>query len=225
MKILVILLLLLSLAGGAGFGVYYLQNAPEEPDDVYDVVMGSDTEKAKPTKVTTEVSYTTFEGDTLTGFFVTKISGNDTIFEFTYDRLYTPEESIQEGTDERIKTVSGVISYHDGVFMSGDEDKWRPGVGTALELNFNLKEELLLDPVYSEDGNTITAKIKPENAVEVLGTDINAVGNIDIVVETNGVNLTMVTIEANTRYGVVSVRTSYTYGKLGDLFPEADSQE
>ena len=225
MKILVILLLLLSLAGGAGFGVYYAQNAPEKPDDVYDVVMNSDSEKLKPTKVTTEVSYITFDGDALSGFFVTKISGNDTIFEYTYDRFYTPAESLEDGTDKRIKTVSGVIYYNDGVFSSGDKDEWKPGVGTALEIKFNLDEKLLKDPTYSEDGHALTAKITPENAKEVFGTDLNAVDDIDIVVETNGVNLTMVTIEVGTQYGYMNIRTSYTYGKLGDLFPEANPAE
>lgn len=212
MKALIILLLVFSILSGIGFGIYYSQNAPL---DIYEIV-----EESKPTKITTEVNYSTIDGDNLTGFYVTKVNGNDTVFEYTYDRLYTPAESVAEGTTERIKTVSGVINYHDGVFTSGDNENWKPGTGTALDLKFDFNKRLLKDAEISEDGTKLTAKISPENAVKVLGTSLNAVDDIDIEVETNGVNLTMVTISANTQLGSMTIRTSYTYKAQDDLFPE-----
>ena len=212
MKILVILLLIFSILGGIGFGVYYTNNGPK---DVYDIA-----ESSKPTKITTEVSYVTFDGDSLTGFYVTKIHGNDTVFEYTYDRLRTPAEAVAEGTTDRIKTVSGVIYYHDGVFSSGDGGEWTPGAGAAFDLKLDLNERLLKDVEVSEDGNTVTAKLTAENAVKVIGTDLNAIDDIGIIIETNGINLTMVTITADTELGTLTIRTSYTYNDLGELFPE-----
>lgn len=212
MKAFIILLLVFAILSGIGVGSYY---AVYGPKDVYDIA-----ESSKPTKITTEVSYSTMEGDSLSGFYVTKVDGNDTVFEYTYDRLYTPAESIADGTNERIKTVEGVIYYRDGVYY-GDEEEWKPGTGTAMDLQFNLKKRLLKDIELNEDETVLTAKITPENAVEVLGTDLKAIDDIDIVVETNGVNLTMVTVSCDTQLGSVTIRTSYTYNAQ-DLFPEAD---
>lgn len=180
---------------------------------VYEIAASS-----KPTKVTTEVSYVTNAGDNLSGYYVTTVDGNDTVFEYTYDRLYTPAESIEDGTNDRIKTVKGVIYYHDGVY-SGDQEEWKPGTGTALDLTLNIKKSNLKDISFNEDKTILTAKISPDKAVDVLGTNLNATTDIDLVVETNGVNLTMVTISCNTANGAMTIRTSYTYN-VQDLFPE-----
>lgn len=213
MKAFIILLLVFSILGGIGFGIYYSANAPK---DVYDIAAES-----KPTKVTTEVNYVTADGDTLNGFYVTTVDGNDTQFEYEYQRLYTPAESVAEGTNDRIKNVSGVIYYRDGVY-SGDQGEWKPGVGTALELKLNISEKLLKDIELNEDGTVLTAKLTPENAIQVIGTDIRAVEDIDLTVETNGVNLTMVTIHCYTQYGEMTVRTSFTYGEQ-NLFADDEA--
>ena len=185
---------------------------------VYDIVAES-----QPTKVTTEVSYTTIDGDALTGFYITSVNGSDTVFEYEYQRLATPEESLKDGDLNRVKTISGVIYYHDGVYSYGDNAEWKPGTGSAIDLKFNIKEEYLKNVQFNEDGTVLTADITPENAIHVLGSDIRAVDDITIVVETNGVNLTLVTISCPTQIGDLAIRTSYTYNTQ-DLFPEADAQ-
>ena len=63
-------------------------------------------------------------------------------------------------------------------------------------------------------------KIVKTNDRKILG-DIE---DIDIVVETNGVNLTLVTISCPTQLGSVTIRTSYTYNAQ-ELFPESDDAE
>lgn len=220
MKIAIIVVLIVALLGGLGVGGYFLFSNNDEPGQVEEnnVALYEIANNSKPTKVTTEVSYVTTAGDALSGYYVTTIDGNDTIFEYSYDRLYTPAESIEEGTSERIKTVEGVIYYHDGVY-SGDQEDWKPGAGTAMELKFNLNASDLKDAVLNSDGTILTAKISPENAFKVIGTDISATGDINITVETNGVNLTMITISCNTAAGSMTIRTSYTYN-VQDLFPE-----
>ena len=225
MKVAIIVILIVAILGGLGVGGYFLffndndkgnDNVAQPTVDIYEI-----SNKSKPTKVTTEVSYVTTAGDTLSGYYVTTIDGNDTIFEYTYDRLYTPAESIEEGTADRVKTLSGVIYYHDGVY-SGDQEDWKPGSGTAMELKFHLSSGDLKNPTISEDGTILTAKVSPENAAKIIGTDIRAVEDIDLVVETNGVNLTMITISCRTATGSMTIRTSYTYN-VQDLFPEADA--
>lgn len=215
MKAFIILLLVFSILGGIGFGLLYDSYGPKS---VYEIA-----ETSQPTKVTTEVSYSTVEGDVLTGFYVTSVNGSDTVFEYEYQRLATPADSIEDGNVDRIKTVQGVIYYHDGVYTSGDNEEWKPGVGTAVDLDFNLNKRYLSDIEFNEDETVLTAKIAPENAATVLGTDLRAIDDILITVETNGVNLTMVTISCMTQLGEMTIRTSYTYSAQ-QLFPESDAE-
>ena len=180
-------------------------------------------DSSKPTKVTTEVSYSTMEGDILTGFYTTTVNGNDTVFEYEYQRLATPEDSIKDGSVDRIKTISGVIYYNDGVYTSGDNEEWKPGSGTAFDLKLEIKKRFLDDVQFNEDETILTATVSPENAEKVLGTDLNAIDDILLVVETNGINLTMVTISCMTQLGEMTIRTSYTYNTQ-ELFPESDAK-
>lgn len=213
MKAFIILLLVFSILGGVGFGMFYDSHGPKS---VYEIA-----ETSKPTKVTTEVSYSTMEGDVLTGFYTTSVNGSDTVFEYEYQRLATPEESLADGNVNRIKTVNGVIYYHDGVYYSGDNTEWKPGTGTAVELKFDLSKKYIKDAEFNEDETVLTGKIAPEDAAKVLGTDLRAVDDILITVETNGINLTLITVSCLTQRGEMTIRTSYTYNTQ-DLFPEAE---
>lgn len=213
MKAFIIVLLIIALLGGAAFGAYYFFFDGAAAGDVYEIANSS-----KPTKVTTEVSYVTKSGDNLSGYYVTTVDGNNTVFEYSYDRLYTPAESVAEGTNARIKTVEGVINYIDGVY-SGDQEEWKPGTGTALDLKFNLDKSKLKEATLNEDGTVLTAKIAPENAAAIIGTNLSATEDIEITVQTNGVNLTMILVSCNTANGAMTIRTSYTYNAQ-DLTPE-----
>lgn len=214
MKNLITLLIVVSLLCLSGCSLF----GGSDVEAICDIVANS-----QPTKVTTEVSYATFDGDALNGFYTTTVSGNDAIFEYEYQRLATPEESLEEGNFNRVKTINGVIYYHDGEYSYGDNTEWKPGTGSAIDLKFDIKEEYLNNAQLNEDGTVLTASITPENAKKVLGSDIGAVDDITIVVETNGVNLTLVTISCATQIGELAIRTSYTYNAQ-DLFPEADAQ-
>ena len=139
-----------------------------------------------------------------------------------YEKLATPEESLASGSSDRIMSYEGVISYRDGVYY-GDEEQWKPGTGTAFDLEFHLDKKLLKDAEVDEDGIVLTAKVTPENLKSVLGTNLNATGDAEITVTTNGVNLTMVEIKCATANGNITIRTSYTYNPQ-DLFPVIEEE-
>ena len=175
---------------------------------------------AKPTKIITDVKLATSSGDTLSGYYVTVTDGTNAIFEYTYDRVATPEDSLATGSSDRIVTEKGTINYKDGAYSSGDAESWRPGTGTALELKLNFDDELFKNATVSEDGQSLEVKMGAEALKTFIGTDLNATGEATVTVSTNGRNLTMITISCATATGTLSVRTSYTYNRQ-DLSAEA----
>ena len=176
-------------------------------------------QNAAPTKIITEVNMVTKAGDSLVGYYVTSTDGTNAIFEYKYQRLATPAESVASGDSSRIITEEGVINYKDGNFTSGDGEAWRPGTGTAFELALNFDKSLFKGATTTEDGNELTATMSAEELIEFVGTDLNATGDATVTISTNGRNLTLVTISCSTANGDLIIRTSYTYNKQ-NLFPE-----
>ena len=217
MKKFVILLLVIALLSITGCDK--LQRSPEGAEVICEIA-----NKSKPTKITTDVNYATNKGDVLTGYYVTTTDGVDTIFEYYYEKLATPEESLASGSSERIIASEGVIYYKDGAYYYGDEQAWKPGTGTALELKFNVDSELIKDATLSEDLTSLSGKVSKENLKSLIGTDLGASGDADVIIETNGVNLTMLTVSCTTANGTITVRTSYTYNPQ-NLFPEETDAE
>ena len=221
MKKFILLLLVLSLLVLPGCKLIKGDNQEEQGPDasgVYEIA-----KRSAPTKIITDVNYVTNVGDSLSGYYVTSTDGTNVIFDYYYEKLATPEESIASGNFSRILPVDGVIYYKDGVYY-GDEEKWKPGTGTAFDLKFNVDENLLKNVTLNEDATELTAKISPENLVAFIGTDLNAVGDATVTITTNGYNLTMLAVACSTANGQLSIRTSYTYN-VQELFPEEDVTE
>ena len=218
MKKFVILLLVIALLSITGCDML-LQRSPDGAEVICEIA-----NKSKPTKITTDVNYATNKGDILTGYYVTTTDGVDTIFEYYYEKLATPEESIASGSSDRIVASEGVIYYKDGAYYYGDEQAWKPGTGTAFELKFNVNSELIKDAVINGDFTTLEGKVSKENLKSLIGTDLGAVGDATVIIETNGVNLTMLTVSCTTANGTITVRTSYTYNPQ-NLFPEETDAE
>ena len=219
MKKFVILLLVFSLLGLTSCALLEkvgLGN-PEGTTEICEIASNS-----KPTKVTTEVNYVTNAGDTLQGYYVTTTDGSNAIFEYYYQRFATPAESVESGNSDRIVSFEGVINFKDGVYF-GDEEDWKPGTGTAFDLKFNIDPSLLKDIEINEEGNELTAKVSAEDLASVIGTSLNAVGDAEISLITNGVNLTAVTITCTTANGNMTIRTSCTYNPQ-ELFPEVEEE-
>lgn len=221
MKKFVILLLVVGLLSLTGCDM--LKNLGKKAPDGAEVICEI-ANKSKPTKVTTDVNYVTNKGDTLSGHYVTTTDGVDTIFEYYYEKLATPEESIASGSSDRIVVAEGTIYYKDGTYYYGDEQSWKPGTGTAFELKFNVDPELIKDSVIDEDLTTLEGKVSKEDLKAFIGTDLGAVGDATVIITTNGVNLTMVTVSCATASGTITVRTSYTYNPQ-NLFPEETDAE
>ena len=217
MKKFVILLLVFSLFGLTSCGLLQKVGigAPSAADLICEIA-----KQSNPTKVATEVNYLTSANDKLIGYYETATDGTNAIFNYYYERLATPAESIESGNSDRILSFEGTINYKDGAYF-GDEEAWKPGAGTAFDLKFNVDVDLFKDVVVNEDGNILEAKVSPENLAAVIGTDLNATGDATITVTTNGVNLTAITVTCNTAAGTVTIRTSYTYNQQV-LFPEVE---
>ena len=179
--------------------------------------------ESAPTKVTTEVSYVTNSGDTLNGYYVTTTDGTNMIFEYHYEKLATPAESIELDNDSRVIEYDGVINYIDGVY-TGDQTEWRPGTGTAFDLKFELDHKRLKDVEIDDLGTSFQAKVSSEDLKSIIGTDLGAVGDASVRVETNGANLTILTVTCTTEVGTITIRTSYTYNRQ-NLTPEVDSDK
>ena len=173
-----------------------------------------------PTVIVTAVDYIDADGTQLIGDYTMSIEGDNSIFEFLYQRYRLPEDGVADDTYEMIKEKKGTIYYKDGAY-STDGDEYEAEAPTAIQLRFNLDKDYLKDVSISEDDTVLTAKISPENAKHVLGTDLKAGGDISITVKTNGVNLTMVFVECVAVNGAtVSVRTSYSYNSVNLEFPD-----
>nr|MBQ8890805.1 hypothetical protein [Clostridia bacterium] len=173
-----------------------------------------------PTVIVTAVDYIDADGTQLIGDYTMSIEGDNSIFEFLYQRYRLPEDGVADDTYEMIKEKKGTIYYKDGAY-STDGDEYEAEAPTAIQLRFNLDKDYLKDISISENDTVLTAKISPENAKHVLGTDLKAAGDISITVKTNGVNLTMVFVECVAVNGAtVSVRTSYSYNSVNLEFPD-----
>ena len=175
-----------------------------------------------PTRVVTMVEYKNTDGKTLVGWYDLQVEGENSIFTFKYDRYRTVKEAIAEGTSERIKTVEGTVYCKDGKY-TGDGFSWS-SAPVSTDIKLNLDPELLKDAVVSEDGNTLTALITPENSEAVIGTTLSAVGDISLTATSNGTFFTGIVLTCTTIEGAsLTVRTSYSRNviDLDPLFPES----
>lgn len=183
---------------------------------------------AAPTKIVTTVNLLTTSGDKLSGFYETVTDGTNMIFNYRYQRLNTPEESIQTGNNDRVITEEGTINYKDGVYFSGDLETWRPGTGTAFELKLNFDRKLFknADVLKDENGNKygIETKMTAEELTEFVGTNLNTTGEATVTIVLRGSNLYSVTISCATATGTLTVTTSYTQNPQ-NLFPEVETEE
>lgn len=229
MKKIILMLIVLSLLCLAGCknntGNKQSENDATPPPSP---VVESDVEKmctiatgSKPTKTITIVTLSTYAGDELKGIYSTATNGTDVIFDYTYQRFNTPEESIETGNYDRILTLKGVVNYKDGVYFSGEGDEWRPGTGTALDLKLNFNAELFKNAVADENGTTLEVKLTADELAKFIGTTLNATGDATVTIVHNNVNLSKVTVKCSTASGSLTIESSYTYN-VQDLFPEVD---
>ncbi len=178
-------------------------------------------QELEPTRTVTSVEYIDKDGKKLEGWYDLQVEGENSVFSFKYDRYRTVEEALEENTKERIKTVEGVVYCRDGKY-SGDGFTWS-SAPVSTDIKLNLDPSLLIDPVISEDGRTLTATVSSENIEAVAGSTLSAVGDISLVATTNGTYFTGVVLTCTTIQGAtLTVRASYSRNAvdLEPLFPE-----
>ena len=167
--------------------------------------------KSNPTRVVTDVAYLTNAGDTLSGYYRTTTDGTNVIFEYYYEKIATPAESLATGNYDRIVPVEGVIHYKDGSYSSGDGENWRPGTGTAFDLKLNFDKDLFKKATVK--GDVLTVKLSATELAAFIGTDLNAVGEAEVEIAVIGENLTNVKVVCTTDNGKLTINNSYTYVK------------
>lgn len=215
-KIISLLLALSMLFGVALMLGSCNSNEEEVPRDIYAIA-----NESAATSVTTQIDYTTAEGDSLDGWFAMQSEGNNAILTYEFSRLQTVEEAAENGLG-RIVREEGKYYYIDGIYYkSGEGEPWI-GAPDDTEYKFDLQESKLIDPSISQDGKMLVATMTPENCVEMFGFDIDANGDLVLTVETNGTNLTRLEISCTTVSGAsVYIRSSYSYNtELGLDFSE-----
>ena len=180
--------------------------------------------QSAPTKVITDVSFVTNAGDSLKGTYKTTTDGTNMIFEFDTQRLATPAESLELGNSDRFISTKGIVNYKDGVFFGAEGDEWRPGSGTTFDIKYNFDEKIFADATVSEDGAELVCTVSGEELISIIGTDLNAVGDVEITLTTNGHNLNKIVIKCATANGKFTISTSYTYNRQ-NLFPETEETE
>ena len=178
------------------------------------------------TRVVTIVEVVDKDGEELGGRYAIDIDGNNSISEYAFRTYRTIEDGVGDfvdgGQPDRFKNIEGKAYYKDGK-LSYDGDKWSSGDPVAVNLKLNLDLNLLLNPVCSEDGTTLTAKVSADKAKEVLGVEINAEGDISLTVVATASRLTSVSVSCITKNGsTMDIKTSYSYVPATLVFPGAE---
>ena len=201
MKKIISLLLMLVLA-------FSLASCGGEGEGLLSIVSSS-----KPTKISTITAYVVSETETYNGNYTMSIEGNDSIFEFSYER----RAEVWEMAPGMKVTEAGVVYYKDGLYSYGG-DEWNSEAPSAVKIDFNLNKNYF--DSYTESANNFVATVSGENIAKVLGFDVGVDGVVTIEVYTNGVYLTRIDVDYKTSSGAsVSVATSYTYDTIDLKFP------
>ena len=177
---------------------------------------------SSPTEVVTQVTYSypsseklsEFNGK-LNGFYMLRIDDSDSIFDYEYRTLATPEEMIPDG----VKLVKGTLYCKDGK-TSVDGDSWSVITADTVNAQFTLVKGYFKTYEKSEDEKTLTATITGENIANIIGHELSANGDINFVLKTNGIYLTGIEINYKSLSGAdVFINTSYTYNDIELEFP------
>ncbi len=198
--------LVLTLAFAAIFALAGCQAGQEE---IYSIA-----NNCSATQITTSVQYV-YENETISTWYDILVDdANNAIIEYEIGKYLSISEGVATGGDF-VEEDSGVIYYYNGEYYDkteddGVSDSWISAAADA-DFKFNLDKSLLIDPVVSEDGTELTAKMTSENCKTMFGFDLDADGEIHLEVLTNGINLTDVNISCTTKNGAVLViETTYT---------------
>ena len=179
---------------------------------------------SNPTEVVTQVIYSFPSSNPLSeyngklnGYYKLEIDGSDSIFEYNFGTLATPEDMEPDGIVE----YNGVFYCKDGK-SSFNGDEWEVISADKVDAKLNLVKSRFKTYEKSADEKKLTATITGANIESIIGHTISADGDISFVLKTNGIYLTGITISYKSTTGAdVTIDTSYTYNEinLDDKFP------
>ena len=182
-------------------------------DDVpMDEVIKDIVAQSSPTKIVTIVEYVS-DSDTLSSIYTTEIdkANNKSILKYDINKY----GDIAAGDPDRIMNLVGEIYYVNGAVKATSDSSWSTAVDLAPEFKLDVSRSLFEEYTVSEDGTTITGKVKGENVSRVLGTAQFSADEISITVMTNGTYIYSLDISYTTSTGArVVVNTSYTYNTI-----------
>ena len=214
-KILCLILALATLVGS----VFALASCGGDDEELtlYEIAKTS-----SPTKTVTIVEYTTYTGDELDGYYSVEKEGGNSIFYYNYNRPLTPEEAIELGTTDRIYNFEGYV-YHKDNKYSTDGVTYSDITPDETPFKFNLQENYLTGATLNEEGTRLEATVTASNAIQLFGSALKALGDVQLVVETDGTYLREVTLTYTTvTNATVKVTTSYSYNSITLEFPSQE---
>jgi len=164
---------------------------------------------SEPTKITTLSNYAGDGFEPLNGQYTTIMTEDGFEFSYSYERFAT----VEDAADSNEVTVEGTVIYKDGLYSTDGGANWSaeaPDVD-AMGYALNASAETLGSYTISGDGTELTTTLTVEQAKALLGMEIKASGDVEVVIKTNGKYLTRVMVYYTTEYADVSIETSYSY--------------
>ena len=224
-KFFILLLALIVLGAGALIALSALNEGSEDPGtpstgtelDVFECA----AKDVQPTKIVSLTSYTLAQdlnGDrlTLSGSFTQVSQGMNSILDYKYQRIATPEDL----AENYILETEGAIAVKNGTYKQQIGDamgSWEAIIPSLQQLGALKisKQALPSDYQLSSDGKKLTVSLSRQEALAALGVSIGgAQSDISLEVQSNGKNITLVKIAYTEASGAaVTINTSYTYGK------------
>lgn len=147
---------------------------------------------------------------TLTEFYSTLDSGDESRFEYCYD-VFTTEDT---SSDESTATREGIVYVKDGLY-STDKKVWTPSRPEVMDrqIDIELDYECIVDYEIYSDGLGISMTLTPQQAEKMLGILFDADGNgIFVDIESHENLLKFVIVRYTTPYGAkAEILTTYQY--------------
>ncbi len=169
------------------------------------------------THIKTVVTYTYTEASKNTtvfnGEYSTKINGEDSITEFSYERFATVGDTVN--VEGNVKTISGTIYRKDGQVTTKGDVLSKDDVSEAFGLKMNFDEKTLDSYEFSEDLTTMSATVSGENIAKTFGVALGVNGAVYVQMTGNGTVVESITITYTSTTGAyVQIVTTYAYDEV-----------
>ena len=210
-KILCLLLTLVLVFACVSCGKFGKDKGGDESEGTVETIAAT-VNSSNPTEIVTKVDYIAEGQETLTSSYVTEKDAENGIERFVFHTQRYAD--VEELVPDNIKKLDGTVWKNaDGSVKNskGDVFSKNDAVGYVSE-KLNVVKSAFKTYELKDGGNDLSATVEAKNAEIVFGTDIKAVGDISIEIDTNGIYLYNVSVSYTTETGAkVNITTSYGY--------------